>query len=48
MPAISTRVFGLITYFYQAKTESIWYHWAQEFVVIAGYVDHSCTSFGMA
>jgi hypothetical protein len=47
MSTICTYVFGLIAYLYQAKTESIWNHWSQELVVIAGYVDHSCAAFGM-
>jgi hypothetical protein len=48
MPAIGTYMFGLIAYLDQAETESIWYHWAQEFVVIACHIDHSCAAFGMA
>jgi hypothetical protein len=40
-------VFGLINNFYQAKTETIWYHGPQEFVMITGHVHDPGATFGM-
>jgi hypothetical protein len=41
-------VFGLIDNLYQAKTESIWYHGTQKFIVIACYEYNSSAAFGMS
>jgi hypothetical protein len=40
-------VFTLIYYFNLTKGHAIRDHGSQEFIVIASYVDHSCSTFGM-